>query len=277
MRSAPSGDLAGVSIALDGAGDLNPVCRYSHATRSCEGPWFTSATGSTVTPRFDDYTLEVVQQIGSDSFVPGHGVLIGKTKTTSGSTCGSFNCFVWYIDANPQDIDQVDFVRADGTPVKATIGDERQLNDGSFNAGLRSGCDLRVHGRQQQAPLLRDRQAHGRPGRAALHGRRPSHRRRGPADARREPGDAAVGQRRGLRDLHVPAHEHRRRGGDAQRPPAGRVGVLQQRHLPPVGLDDRDRLGGASARTRSPPRSSARPSRSRSTSPRRPGPPRRAP
>ena len=56
--------------------------------------------------------MEVVQQIGSDSFVPGHGVLIGKTKTTSGNNCGSFNCFLWYIDANPQDIDQVDFVRA---------------------------------------------------------------------------------------------------------------------------------------------------------------------
>ena len=58
--------------------------------------------------------MEVVQQIGSDSFAPGHGVLIGKTKTGS-STCGSYNCFVWYIDANPQDINQVDFVKADGT------------------------------------------------------------------------------------------------------------------------------------------------------------------
>ncbi len=94
-----------------------------------------------MTPRFDNYTLEVVQQIGSDSFAPGHGVLIGKTKniTTNSSTCGSFFCFLWYIDANPQDINQVDFVRADGTPVKATLGDERQLNDGSFNAGLNSG------------------------------------------------------------------------------------------------------------------------------------------
>ena len=77
--------------------------------------------------------MEVVQQIGSDSFAPGHGVLIGKTKTAS-STCGSFSCFVWYIDSNPQDINQVDYVKADGTPVKATIGDERQTNDGSFNA-----------------------------------------------------------------------------------------------------------------------------------------------
>ena len=55
------------------------------------------------------------------------------------STCGSFSCFVWYIDSNPQDINQVDYVKADGTPVKATLGDERQTNDGSFNAGVNSG------------------------------------------------------------------------------------------------------------------------------------------
>ena len=135
---APSGDLAGVNVALDGAGDLNPPCRYQ-TDAICEGPWITANGG--VTPRFNNYTLEVVQQIGSDSFAPGHGVLIGKTKniTTNSSTCGSFFCFLWYIDANPQDINQVDFVRADGTPVKATLGDERQLNDGSFNAGLNSG------------------------------------------------------------------------------------------------------------------------------------------
>jgi hypothetical protein len=82
--------------------------------------------------------MEVVQQIGSDSFAPGHGVLIGKSKTSS-STCGSYSCFVWYIDSNPQDINQVDFVRADGTPIKATSGDERQLNDGTFNVGVNSG------------------------------------------------------------------------------------------------------------------------------------------
>ena len=82
--------------------------------------------------------MEVVQQIGSDSFTPGHGVLISKTKTTS-SSCGSSSCFVWVIDAHPADINKVDFVYPDGTPQMATVGDERQKNDASFNAGLGSG------------------------------------------------------------------------------------------------------------------------------------------
>ena len=133
---APNGDLAGVRVLLDG-GDKNPACRY-HTNPTCEGPWYTTATGTTVTPGFNDYTVEVVQQAGSDSYSPGHGVLIGKSKN-SNSSCGSFNCFVWYIDSNPQDINQVDYLKADGTPVKATIGDERQTNDGSFNVGLNSG------------------------------------------------------------------------------------------------------------------------------------------
>ena len=33
----------------------------------------------------------------------------------------------------------VDFVRPDGTIAKVTIGDPRQLNDATFNAGLNSG------------------------------------------------------------------------------------------------------------------------------------------
>ncbi|WP_053225748.1 M6 family metalloprotease domain-containing protein [Solirubrobacter soli] len=135
----PNGALAGVRINLDGEGDLNKVCLTSQAgiDPTCEGPWRSSPTAA-IQGRFNDYTMEVVQQIGSDSFSPGHGVLIGKSKTGS-STCGSYSCFVWYIDSNPQDIDQVDFVRADGTPIKATSGDERQLNDGSFNVGVNSG------------------------------------------------------------------------------------------------------------------------------------------
>jgi len=135
----PSGDLGGVRVLLDGQGDLNKVCLNSQAgiDPTCEGPWRSSPTGA-IQGRFNDYTMEAVQQLGSDSFTPGHGVLIGKSKTGS-STCGTYSCFVWYIDSNPQDIDQVDFVRPDGTVQKATQGDERQLNDGTFNPGPNSG------------------------------------------------------------------------------------------------------------------------------------------
>ena len=136
-EAAPNGELFGMQVLLNGAGDTNPPCRYQ-TDPTCEGPWYTSATGNTVGSRFNDYTVEVVQKIGADSFVGGHGVLLGKTKNSS-STCSSFACSLWYIDANPQDINQVDYLKADGTPVKATIGDERQLNDGTFHAGTNSG------------------------------------------------------------------------------------------------------------------------------------------
>ena len=43
------------------------------------------------------------------------------------------------IDSHPDDIAHIDFIKPDGTPKMATLGDERQLNDASFNAGLDSG------------------------------------------------------------------------------------------------------------------------------------------
>ncbi|MDA0184496.1 M6 family metalloprotease domain-containing protein [Solirubrobacter phytolaccae] len=131
---APNGDVAGVQVLLDGQGDLNTPCR-STENPLCEGPWI-QANGS-IQGRFLDYTVEVVQQIGADSFVGGHGVLLAKSNNSA--NCGTFSCSLWYIDSNPEDINQVDYVKADGTPVKATIGDERQLNDASFNVGVNSG------------------------------------------------------------------------------------------------------------------------------------------
>src|SRR5699024_972550 len=55
-------------------------------------------------------------------------------------SCG-YLCFSWMVDANPQDIEMVDFHRPDGTPVMRTIGDYRQLNDGLFHAGTDSGSE----------------------------------------------------------------------------------------------------------------------------------------
>jgi hypothetical protein len=82
--------------------------------------------------------VETVDRMGFDSFLPDHGVLITKNKTDESNTCG-YNCFNWVIDANPQDINMVDFTRPDGTVVKATIADHRQLNDAAFHAGTNSG------------------------------------------------------------------------------------------------------------------------------------------
>ena len=80
-----------------------------------------------------------MQRIGTDSMTPDSGVLINKNKTNSSQGCG-YGCFSWTIDANPQDINMVDFLRPrTKTPVMRTIGDYRQLNDALFHAGTDSG------------------------------------------------------------------------------------------------------------------------------------------
>jgi M6 family metalloprotease-like protein len=89
-------------------------------------------------PNFSNYTLEVTDQVGSDSFQADSGVLIEKNKNNS-SSCGSFNCFAWIVDAHPEDINMVDFIRPGGTTQLVTTGDPRQLTDAAFHAGTKSG------------------------------------------------------------------------------------------------------------------------------------------
>ena len=139
-ETAPTGgELSGVNIALNGTGDNEPPCIINGVLQSPDCDGVARSASGTISGKWNNYTMEVVQQIGSDSFDPGHGVLISKTKTGGGSNCGTFTCFVWVVDSHPEDVNRVDFVRPDGTPKLATIGDERQKNDGSFNAGLNSG------------------------------------------------------------------------------------------------------------------------------------------
>jgi len=122
------GGLAGITIALDGnePRDKTPACD-PRADPLC--------AGASV---FDFYSVEVVQRIGYDSFTPDNGVLIAKNKDEESPSCG-YGCFTWVIDAHPEDINQVDFRRPDGTPVMRTIADYRQLNDALFHAGTGSG------------------------------------------------------------------------------------------------------------------------------------------
>ncbi|MBL7253480.1 M6 family metalloprotease domain-containing protein [Paractinoplanes lichenicola] len=109
----------GINVTLDG-GDLSPACNTA-TDPLCDGGGY------------DNYTLEVVDRMGFDSFTPDSGVLLAKTKNADAAP------FIWTIDANPQDIDKVDFVLPDGTPQKMTIGDYRQLSDALFHAGTGSG------------------------------------------------------------------------------------------------------------------------------------------
>lgn len=122
------GTLAGLTVMLDGEPpqDRTPPCDMK-ADPLCAG-----------TPVWNFYSVEVVQRIGYDSFTPDNGVLIAKNKDREGNTCG-YNCFTWVVDAHPEDVGKVDFVKPDGTRVMRTIADYRQLNDALFHAGLDSG------------------------------------------------------------------------------------------------------------------------------------------
>jgi hypothetical protein len=80
--------------------------------------------------------MEVIDRMGADSFTPDSGVMISKTKNSD-----SESPFQWTIDANPQDINVVDFIRPNGKPSYISIGDYRQLADALFHAGTRSGSE----------------------------------------------------------------------------------------------------------------------------------------
>lgn len=112
------GDLMGIRIAMDT--DNSPPCNVD-TDPYCDGG------------DYDGYDMEVIDRMGPDSFTPDAGVMISKTKSQSR---GSYQ---WTIDANPQNINLVDFYRPDGTPSMVTIGDYRQLSDALFHAGTRSG------------------------------------------------------------------------------------------------------------------------------------------
>lgn len=119
-RSAPPGakGLSGVNITL--GRDLEPACSTT-TDPLCDGGGY------------DNYTVEVVDRMGMDSFTPDNGVLLSKTKNEDRAP------FAWVIDAHPEDIGMVDFRRPDGTPQMITMGDYRQLSDALFHAGADSG------------------------------------------------------------------------------------------------------------------------------------------
>ncbi|MFL6144628.1 MAG: peptidase M6 [Labedaea sp.] len=114
--------LSGINIAM-GTGDLAPACDQN-TDPFCDGRGY------------NNYTVEVVDRMGSDSFTPDAGVLLAKTKNLDRAP------FEWVIDANPQDIGMTDYVLPDGTRVPITVGDYRQLSDALFHAGANSGSQF---------------------------------------------------------------------------------------------------------------------------------------
>ncbi|MFF4775242.1 M6 family metalloprotease domain-containing protein [Microtetraspora fusca] len=112
--------LAGVNVSF-GTGDKSTGSCDTRTNPLCDGG------------NYDNYTIEVVDRMGTDSFTPDSGVLLAKTKNQDNAP------FEWVIDANPQDIGMTDYVLPDGTKVPITIGDYRQLSDALFHAGTDSG------------------------------------------------------------------------------------------------------------------------------------------
>lgn len=127
-----AGQKVGVNVVMDG-GDLS-TCTTQGAIGDKLWMCDANSTAATATSKgnYNNYTMEVVDQMGTDSFTADSGVLLAKTKNSSSPN-------KWTIDANPQDMNQVDYYQADGTPVMVTRGDHRQLNDALFKAGSGSG------------------------------------------------------------------------------------------------------------------------------------------
>ncbi|KAL7619478.1 hypothetical protein AAE478_010017 [Parahypoxylon ruwenzoriense] len=113
-------ELMGLHVIM--GDDLSPLCNV-RTDALCDGGGY------------NNYDVEVVDRMGADSFTPDSGVMISKTKDRDNAP------FQWTIDANPQDIDVVDFYRPDGTPSMLTVGDYRQLADALFHAGTGSGSE----------------------------------------------------------------------------------------------------------------------------------------
>jgi hypothetical protein len=123
----PNGDLVGLTVNFGAGADLAGSCANQGYTDVFYCP-------NRVGGSYLHYRMEVVDRVGNDSFAPGHGVLISKSRNSSTPR-------VWLIDPQPQDIGMIDFYRPDGTPVPVVRGDPRQLNDATFHAGTSSGSE----------------------------------------------------------------------------------------------------------------------------------------
>ena len=212
---APDGELAGVRVLLNGAGDTNPPCRWPAPTRRCEGPWYTSRRPATRSARaFNDYTIEVVQQIGSDSFVAGPRRPDRQDQDRQlDLRLVQLLRLVHRLQPAGHQPGRLRQGRRHAGQGDASATSAR-LNDGSFNVGLNSGStyEYKAAGNNLHFYILDKRtDADGilryTVGVRSLAGS-------GPQTRGVSLGTPTVGRRRGLHDLHVPAQEHGRGGGD---------------------------------------------------------------
>ena len=209
------------------------------------------------TPNYSYYTLEVVQRIGYDSFTPDNGVLLAKNKDGLRGRNGGpneFNSYIWVIDAHPEDINEVDYVRPGRRKGHADRGRLPPAQRRPFPRRARFRKLLRMGGLPQPPSLLCHRPPQGQGRDPRLHPGRPFARRRRAAAARR--GHRAAGEavdpqgQTGEYAPNVHAGQHR------QRARRGRRRAFRRRRLSIVrfgrrpGMDGRpaERAGGREGR-----------------------------
>jgi M6 family metalloprotease-like protein len=122
-RSVPAGE----GFERDGIHGINIEMEDWTPANSLEDDW--RADMQRGEKWYDNYTIEVVDRVGFDSFAPDSGVLMAKTKDSESAPN------IWVIDSHPEDIAQVDFERPDGSEAMYSLGDYRQLSDALFKAG----------------------------------------------------------------------------------------------------------------------------------------------
>ena len=112
-------------------------------------------------PVFNNYTVEVVQRIGYDSFTPDNGVLIAKNKDRQTNSCG-YGCHAWVIDAHPEDMKRLDFMRPGGERVMRTHRRLPAAERRALPRGPPSGSEFEWKDEAEPTALLRDRPRSGR-------------------------------------------------------------------------------------------------------------------
>jgi M6 family metalloprotease-like protein len=110
---------------------INVVLGRDTSDHKCPRPGNALCSGNGAADNYDNYTVEVVNRVGYDSFTPDAGVLIAKTKNAD------LNPFLWVIDSHPDDIGAIDYIKPDGEPQPYRFGDYRQLSDALFKVGRR--------------------------------------------------------------------------------------------------------------------------------------------
>ena len=224
---------AGCPASTSRFGDRRPAARpaASQTDPLCDGGGY------------NNYTVEVVDRMGADSFTPDSGVLLAKTKNEDRAP------FEWVVDANPQDIDMTDYVLPDGTTVPITIGDYRQLSDALFHAGTDSGSEYEYVDEANRLHFYVTRPASAT-ARASCRTRWRSA--RWTARARSKRGvkvlpAAGMPDRQGLSTCTFPLPNTGKAAPAAGAAPRGRQRLPQVRRLPPVGRGGGQGLDGPAA------------------------------